>query len=150
MNKLFLIYLILFCSHVVADEVVSDLYKESLFQESRQQILLMQMQELDELRDYLSSCGTSAGGEIKRFFCQRSARAYILKYGQGKPIEKLVIALAEVDFLIDLVDEADEKGQADEEDEKMKMQVFKDLERYIVIREMMETAMKETYKKLMS
>lgn len=144
MKKLFLIFLILFCSHAMAETSVSDLYKESLFLETQQQILLMQTQELDELRDYLSSCGTN-GGEIKRFFCQRSARAYILKYGQGKPVENLIIALAEVDFLIDLVDEADEKGQIDKESKQIKMQVFKDLERYSVIRDMMESAMKKAY-----
>ncbi len=132
----------------MAETSVTDLYKKNIFQESRQQILLMQMPELDELRDYLSSCGTSAGGDIKRFFCQRSARAYILKYGQGKPVEKLIIALTEVDFLIDLVDEADEKGQIDKESKQIKMQVFKDLDRYSVIRDMMETAMKETYIKI--
>ncbi len=112
--------------------------------------MLMPIPELDELRDYLSSCGTSTGGDIKRFFCQRSARAYILKYGQGKPVEKLIIALAEVEFLIDLVDEADEQGRIDKESETMKMQVFKDLDRFTVIRDMMESAMKETYKNNLS
>ena len=150
MKKILLFFFVLSCCPAIAETAVTDLYKKSLFEQSQRQIQLMQMKELDELRDYLSSCGTSVGGDIKRFFCQRSSRAYILKYGQGKPVEKLIIALAEVDFLVDLVDEADEKGQIDKEDEKMKMQVFKDLDRYIVIREMMETTMKEAYKKLLS
>ena len=146
MNKIFLVLLILFSDHVIAETVTSDLYNKNLFLEARQQILLMQEKELDEFRDYLSSCGTHWGGEIKRFFCERSARAYILKYGQGKAVEKLILAMAEIELLVDMVDEADEKGQVDE---AAKIQVFKDLDRYVVIRQMMETAMKETYAEIL-
>ena len=151
MQRFILILFALLSTNVIAEKSVTDLYNNDLFQNSKQQILQMPLKELDELRDYLSSCGTSSGGDIKRFFCERSARAYILKYGQGKPVEKLIIAMAEVEFLIDLVDEADEKGHINKEThEKIKMQVFRDLDRYIVIREMMELAMKEAYKKLLS
>ncbi|MFK8068171.1 MAG: hypothetical protein AB8D52_07990 [Gammaproteobacteria bacterium] len=141
---IFLILLVSFSRFAVAEPSVNDLYNKEIFLQTKQQILSMKIDELDEFRDYLSSCGTNSGGEIKRFFCERSARSYILKFGQEKPVEKLIIAMAEVEFLIDMVDAADEKGQASED---MKMQVFKDLDRYIVIREMMEKAIKKAYTK---
>ncbi|GEM_PF-5007062 len=147
MKSIILLLLILFSFSVYAESQESDLYNETIFNQAQQQILSMELDELDDFREYLSSCGTHSGGDIKRFFCERSTRAYVLKYGQGKPLEKLILAMAEVEFLIDLVDQADEKGQASE---KMKMQVFKDLDRYIVIREMMESAIKQAYQKRLS
>lgn len=146
MKILILVSILLICSSIYAQPDISDLYNDALFEQSRQQIGQMEMVELDEFRNYLSSCGTHAGGETKRFFCEQSARSYVLKYGQEKPLEKLIIAMAEVEFLIDIVDAADEAGQAKE---NLKMKVFRDLDRYIVIREMMEATTRQAYKVLL-
>ncbi len=136
-----------FASSSYAEVEVGDLYSPELFAEAKSQILLMDMDELDELRHYLSSCGTNNGGDIKRFFCEQAARSYSLKYGQNKAVEELILSMATVEFLIDMVDAADKAGQAQEE---LKMRVFKDLDRYIVIKQMMEDATRKRYKKLLN
>lgn len=143
-KSIFLLLFIFYSSSVFSESKENDLYNNKLLEDTRQQISVMSILELDEFRDYLSSCGTNAGGDIKRFFCERSARAYILKYGQNKSAEKLILAMAEVEYLIDFVDLADEQGHASE---TMKIRLFKDLDRYVVIREMMESAIKKAYLK---
>lgn len=138
--------MMIFSVSVCTEAVNQDLYDEEILSQAQGQILSMQTAELDEFREYLASCGTVAGGETKHFFCERSARSYILKYGQDKPLEKIILALAEVEFLVDLVDEAEEKDQIKgEEKESMKRRVFKDLDRYIVIRKAFEDTIRKAY-----
>lgn len=128
----------------------ADLYREDLFDAAADQISNMSLAELDELRAYLASCGTRAGGDIKAFFCERSARAYSLKYGQDKPVDRLVQAMASVEAVIELVDHADEQGELSAEQTAMKTAFFKDLDRYILIKKMMEFSTRKRYKKLIN
>ncbi len=115
------------------------LYDDQVLAAAERRIAGMELQELDEFRNYLASCGTAAGQELRRYFCELNTRKYLLRYGRDGAIEALMQSLSVVGLMIDALDSSARINQA------QKDIMLKDIKRYEHVRGVIKAALRAAF-----
>jgi len=94
-RKLFGIFLLIFLtSPSFAATPKENFNNDQLLAQAIRDIDEMQAQELETFIQYMASCSSLKGEAIKDFFCERDRQIYQIKYERGRPLDRVISALA--------------------------------------------------------
>jgi hypothetical protein len=109
---------------VIAGGPFEDFKNDALVVEAAKNILGMNRAELDAFIAYLASCSASHSGSMKDFYCERERTLFLVKFGRGRSIDRMIRVLSVIDKYFQ---------QSDKSSKKLATKELANIERFVEV-----------------
>jgi hypothetical protein len=109
---------------LIAGGPFEDFKNDALVVEAAKNILGMNRAELDAFIAYLASCSASQSGSMKDFYCEREHTLFLVKFGRGRSIDRMIRVLSVIDKYFQ---------QSDKSSKKLATKELANMERFVEV-----------------